>query len=285
MAVRLSGNERKKLAAAIKADIDAFCVAHFAEEHRSHLGSSIIGEDCLRKLVYVFRWMHKEQFDGRMLRLFNRGHKEEFRFVEWLRGIGAEVWEVTEDGKQFRMSDANGHYGGSLDGITRLPPKYQLNFPFVLEMKTHNDKSFKKLEKLGVRQSKPMHYKQMCNYGTAYEMDYAIYLATNKNDDDIYIEVVDVDKELGKSNTAKARNIIAADTLPLRIAANPSYDTCKYCSMVGICHLDKPVDVNCRSCRFSKPVEDGQWLCSHWGSVIPKDEISKACANWAEFGK
>lgn len=280
---RLSGYERKQLAARITADIDAYCVAAYGEGFRDHLGASTIGNPCLRALVYSFRHMFLEQFSGQMLRLFNRGHKEEFRFVEWLKGIGANVAEYGEGGKQFRMSDHAGHYGGSLDGQLVLPERYSLDILFVLEMKTHNQNSYNRLVKSGVKTSKPMHYIQMCSYGEAYERHYGIYIAINKNDDNIYVEVVDLDFDVGKKHRAKALKTITAESLPPKIAASPAYDTCKFCSFVGVCHLGNPVNVNCRSCTNAMPVENGGWFCKHWNALIPKEAIPQACGHWKEF--
>lgn len=284
MTVRLSGYDRKKLAEAIKTDIDAYCVQLYSEAlPRKHLGVSTIGENCDRQLVYTHRWMHREQFSGRMLRLFNRGHREEERFVGWLKGIGAEVWETDANGKQWRMSYLSEHYSGSLDGILRLPPRYNLTIPFLLEMKTHNEKSFAKLVKSGVRLSKPKHFIQMCGYGESYKFNYGIYIAINKNDDEVYVEVVELDKTVGKQKLAKAGAVIGARTLPPRVAASPAFETCKFCPMSGICHNNEPIDVNCRSCRFSEPVENGQWKCNFWNGVIPEDYIPQACNQWIAF--
>lgn len=77
---------------------------------RRHLGGSLIGRDCRRELWYSFRWATPIQFKGRMLRLFNRGHKEEFRFVEWLRLIGVEVHEYENDGRRLIYNQESGEY-------------------------------------------------------------------------------------------------------------------------------------------------------------------------------
>jgi hypothetical protein len=58
---------------------------------RGHLGASLIGNPCARALYYGFRWAHQEKFSGRMLRLFDRGHEEEFRFRDWLELLGIKV--------------------------------------------------------------------------------------------------------------------------------------------------------------------------------------------------
>jgi hypothetical protein len=81
-----------QLAKQIKSDIDEYCEKKFDDGFRWHLGASLIGHECKRYLFYVFRWCFKENFDGRMQRLFNRGHREEERFIEWLEGIDFTVY-------------------------------------------------------------------------------------------------------------------------------------------------------------------------------------------------
>ena len=79
------------IASRIAKDIDEYCVKTYDKGHRNHLGASLIGDKCSRKLWYIFRWCFREKTDGRKQRLFNRGHREEDRFIEWLEGIGAKV--------------------------------------------------------------------------------------------------------------------------------------------------------------------------------------------------
>lgn len=290
MTLRLSGHQRKQLAAQIKSDIDEYCRVVYDDGYRDHLGASIIGTHCSRALTYSFRHMYRERFSGRMQRLFNRGQLEENRFIEWLSGILATVWadgETGESGKQARITGVENHYGGSLDGRIKLPDRYGIgDEPFILEMKTHNDNSFKKLVKNGVKLSKPMHYDQMCAYGEAYGMPYGLYMAINKNDDDIHPEIVELDHELGKKfREEKAPSIIYAKQLPPKIAATSAYEGCKWCGMVPVCHENAPVDINCRSCANSAPGPNATWICHHWQSIIPKEAIPLACPQWREFGK
>lgn len=81
----------------VSEEIDKYCQGAYDDGHRNHLGASLIGDDCSRKLWYSFRWVFKERFSGRLLRLFNRGHREEDRFVEWLEGAGFKVWAHSKD--------------------------------------------------------------------------------------------------------------------------------------------------------------------------------------------
>src|SRR5690606_24869813 len=125
------------------------------------------GEECSRFLFYVFRWAKQEKFPGRMLRLFDRGQREEERIVAWLQGAGVKIIDKDDNGKQFRVSDCDGHFGGSLDSeILDLPklkgiPKALRGITIVGEFKTHNDKSFQELKKKGVFSAKYRHWVQM----------------------------------------------------------------------------------------------------------------------------
>lgn len=93
----------KQVARSIALDIDDYSIHTYFEPHRWHLGASLIGHACSRYLWYVFRWVGVMRTSGdtiteqrenlaRMQRLFNRGHREEERYIEYLKAIGFEVW-------------------------------------------------------------------------------------------------------------------------------------------------------------------------------------------------
>ena len=67
-----------------------------AQPSRKYLGASQIGTACKRKAWYAFRWAYRVKHTGRMLRLFQRGHLEEFRFTEYLRMAGYEVRDYSQ---------------------------------------------------------------------------------------------------------------------------------------------------------------------------------------------
>src|SRR5690606_21675374 len=93
-----------------------------AEKPRQYLGMSAIGKECDRALWYGFRHAAREEFEGRLYRLFNRGHREEATFAEELRGIGCTVLLEDEKGKQFGFVAHGGHYRGHMDAaILGLP--------------------------------------------------------------------------------------------------------------------------------------------------------------------
>src|SRR5579871_4143168 len=126
------------------------------DEQREYLGASVLGRECERRLWYDFRWAHEaERFEGRMLRLFATGDIEERRVIEDLREIGVLVSEIDPaTGEQWAIRFADGHGGGHTDGRLAGVPGAEKT-EHLLEVKSHNDKSFKALKKDGVQKAKP----------------------------------------------------------------------------------------------------------------------------------
>ena len=279
----------KALAKRILEEIDEYCVRTYDGGHRSHLGASLIGRECKRYLWYVFRWCLHEKTTGRQQRLFNRGHREEARFIEWLEGIGFKVWfENRDEGPnekgeypQYRISDVMGHFGGSLDGIAILPERYGIAEPVLLEFKTNGTGAgFNKLADDGMPIAKPEHFAQTSTYGKKYNFRYCVYLNINKNDDSLHIEVVKLNHNLGEQMIMKAEQIIMSQTAPARLSDNPTFHKCGYCHMKEVCHKGAVVEVNCRSCAFARPGECAEWFCEVHNGNIPKDFIAKACPSY-----
>jgi hypothetical protein len=86
------------------------------DEERTYLGASTLGNECDRALWYAFRWASEpEQFDGRKLRLFETGHREELRMIDDLRRAGVTVEETDpETGRQWAIIAVNGHFRGQM---------------------------------------------------------------------------------------------------------------------------------------------------------------------------
>lgn len=281
----------KKIAAQVSSDIDDYCVESMTDGFRDHLGASLIGSRCSRYLWYIFRWAFKEDFSGRILRLFDRGHREEDRFIRYLEGIGCKVYSHDtskprkENGEypQFRISAVNGHFGGSMDGMIEFPERYGIPGRLLVEYKTNGTGSaFTKLSTAGMQIAKPLHFAQMATYGSdpEYNLDFGLYLNTNKNDDSIYVEVVKIDRELGERMVAKAARIITAEEPPARISNKETYYECAYCPANKICHKGAVPERNCRSCENAVPVEDAKWSCRKFDLIIPSEHIRSGCDAW-----
>ena len=237
---------------------------------RPHLGASLLGHPCHRYLWLSFRWVAREKFSGRMLRLFRRGQNEEAIVVDDLRGIGCVV-DAEEDGKQYRVDFGN-HVSGSMDGIVQSGLPEAEKSPHVLEIKTHSLKSFKDVSTKGVQTSKPQHYAQMQVYMLGTGIHRALYFAVCKNDDALHVERIKFDKEAAQAYVDRGHWIVSSDRMPEPISADGSWYQCKFCSAHDLCHGSKTIkaqDVSCRTCAHSTAEKDGTWSCARWGVEIP----------------
>jgi len=252
-----------------------YSVEKYPSEHRNHLGISIIGKECSREIWYGWRWVKLIQHDPRMRRLFQRGHREEKLFEDFLLWAGFSLRTIDpETDKQYKLSLINGHYGGSSDGIALI--RWCEDLPVIVEFKTHNDKWFEDLKNKKLKKSKPQHFDQMSGYGKDFKVKHGLYVAVNKDTDEWYFEFVELDWNRAIELEKKAADIIYSQTPPPKINENPAYFKCKYCDHAGTCHRGEPVEINCRSCIFSRPTDNGTWTCEKYG-VIPKDFIKLGC--------
>jgi ribosomal protein S27E len=257
--------------------INRWRVEKTSNQHRPHLGASQIGHPCERHLWYVFHWCESQKFDGRMLRLFETGQLAEARFVEELRGIGCTVHDVDSDGRQFSVSAIGGHFSGSMDGCAKGIPEAPQTW-HNLEFKTHSAKSFADLKKRGVLASKPTHYAQMQVYMALTGMTRSLYLAVNKDTDELYAERIREDKTAQKALLEKAERVIASNEPPSRISNDPSWYECKFCNFHSICHETQAPEVNCRTCAHSTAELSGGWSCARSASAkIPIEFQRTGC--------
>ena len=251
--------------------------------HRYHLGASIIGRSCAREVWYKFWWVHAVRHTGRLLRLFNRGHREEAHAVENLRKLGAIVEDVDENGKQVKFSRLWGLFGGERDGAISNLEEFGFVGKGLLEFKTHGEKSFKNLQNKGLLSAKPEHFIQMQLYMHWSGFEWGLYYAVNKNTDELYIAYVPYRPDIAEQYTERARTIIESTLPPKRISDDPSWYVCKFCDFKRICHEDAEVDQNCRTCEHIDLRVDGDehgWYCRHWCDAVPKDFTWKGCDQW-----
>jgi hypothetical protein len=243
--------------------IDAHYAAKEKREQYRYLRGSEIGKPCERSIWYSFRWTDEpEQFDGRKLRLFQTGHIAEAALIDNLRSAGVTVAATDPlNGMQWRVTALEGHFRGHLDGILVgliEAPKTE----HLLEVKTHNTKSFTELKKHGVNVSKPQHVVQMQAYMGLKGLTRAFYLAKCKDTDELYSERIDFDPVHFAAIMAKAERILKADEPPAKIDERPDYYLCRMCSRHAVCHEDKPPLRNCRTCLHSMTGPTGAWHCA-----------------------
>ena len=242
-----------------------------AEDRESiGLGLSAVGNPCDRALWYAFRWASRRKvFDGRMLRLFETGHAQEARMLDELRAIGCEVLDRDpETGRQWRVRVLADHLRGYLDakalGILEAPGTWH-----VVECKTMADKPFRALTAKGVQVARPDHYDQVQGYMHLSEprLERALYLAVNKNTDELYSERIRRDPEHCDRMLARLERIIYAPKPPPKLHEDPESRAafvCRFCDHREICHGGRLARLSCRTCLHATPCSVGKatWTCS-----------------------
>lgn len=251
---------------------------------RSHLGVSTIGDPCARKLFFQFRWVARPKHSGRILRLFNRGHMEEGRFIAMLLTAGFKVWQQDAEGHQYRISELGGHFGSAIDGIVvGCPDMPDPNTPILTEMKTHGEKSFVKLKKEGMRESKPTHYAQVQVYMRKMGLAACLYIAVNKNTDEIYCELIALDTAVADQFIDRGCKIVLTHEPPVGLSLKgASWFECKMCDYADHCYRGELPVVSCRTCVYSRAIEDGTWKCFNpvVNRTITTDEQIEACSHY-----
>lgn len=266
--------------------IEKWRIAQNPHRFSRRLGASILGSACERKVWLSFRWSKREDFDGRMLRLFNTGHREEERFAEELRGIGCEVHlSDPETGNQFEFTACGGHFVDKIDGMVVGLPDAPKTW-HTCEFKTHSDKSFSALRS-GLQIAKPEHYTQLLVGMHLTGSERGLYLAVNKDTDELYGERIEYKKAEAENWMAKAIRLIQATTPPTRISDSADKFPCKFCNFKQVCHGTTAPSpgvaalANCRTCCHATPVtgesELGVWRCEKHGKVLSEADQLAGC--------
>lgn len=275
---------------------------------RPHLGVSAIGDPDDRGLWLGFRWVFQQQFNGRILRLFRRGHNEERVIVEDLERIGLEPSYTLE--AQLRV-DFGSHVSGSCDGIIPSGVPEAPSKPHLLEIKTINRVGMNKLERQGVEKAHPNYYVQAQCYmyglteqGTiGTDINRCLFIAVCKDDDSIYTERIRLNKGFAKAKVERAQSIAISERMPEPVYFDPSHFEAKFSPYYAVyfpnsataddmarlktmrgdgSRIEHKLGVNCRTCAHSTPTSDSQWLCSMYdNSPIPVEFQRAGCRSHA----
>lgn len=264
--------------------IDAARVAAHTNWDSIGISMSALGSECDRELWFNLRWASQaEVLTGQKLRLFETGHSQEARMIADLRLIeGVEVRDIDpETGKQYKVYAVGGHVRGKLDGEADGLPEAPKT-THVVEAKSHNDKNFKELVKKKLKASKPAHYWQCQIYMNRRSLTRCLYIAVNKNNDELYSERIEHDPVACMKMLARLESIILRPDAPSRISDDPKSFACIFCNHKAVCHHVDFGRNHCRSCIHSTPIvdhdsTDATWLCEKWNRTLSVDEQRAGC--------
>lgn len=259
-----------------------------AKESRGYFGTHSCGEECSRKAWLTFRLAAKPHFDAVTLKRFSDGHfGEELQAVRLnaVDGVDLQTYNP-ETGQQFGFTACRGHMGGHCDGkVTGL-----LQAPKTLHIWEHKqtaDKKQKELEKAIKDHGEPEalkawdagYYAQAQAYMHQFKAKrHYLTCATPGGRKTISVRT-HYDKAFAESIFERAERIIFAPepTDLNRVSTDETFFKCKWCDYSGVCYgHDFPL-AGCRTCTRSTPVDDGQWHCDKWDSVIPMDGQRIGC--------
>jgi len=273
------------LSASIFEKIDE-AIAAKEGRNRGHLGFSGIGDDDEYRQWMGFRWCLPSTFGGRMLRLFDLGNRIEDQIVDNIRDTGIiSIASHDADGNQFRASFLGGHFAGSCDGLLKgvLPPPDE-EVVLLMEVKSANDKRFKELVKLQSYEDWSDSYRvQIHAYMGALGLTKCMAVVMNKNNSEIYSEIIDYKPQIWERAQEKAERIICSDRPDTstrrsekdwRMKNEPSvYKDIYYGRRL-------PESGNCRNCVHVKPLTDSNgavWLCKKRNHALSLDEQRIGC--------
>jgi hypothetical protein len=259
----------------INAAIDTALLAKRAKEPtRDYLGASIIGDECERKLQYIYTHTPVDpgrELTAKALRIFATGHQVEemaagamdehadnmFRNVaaQFMTDAGfiLERYEDTKAKKQFGFKAMDGKFAGHTDGrliggptVTGYDPVagdfVTLNYPCGWECKGLNTKNWSKIKKHGVRVAAPVYYGQLQTYIPYMQWPQFLFTAFNKNTSEMHHEIVGLDASAAQDLSDKAVRIIhhsETGDLLARVASNPDFYLCKFCDWAKRCWKTK----------------------------------------------
>lgn len=154
----------------------------------------------------------------------------------------------------------------------------------VLECKTHNARSFKELEKKGVRAAKPAHFAQMQVYMDATGIHRSLYLAACKDDDALYAERIAYDPAFAIGLVARVERVVQAPRPPAKAYEDPTSKAafaCHWCPARPVCHEGAFARFNCRTCLHATPLVEASdaapWHCGRFDKRLTVDEQRRGC--------
>ena len=209
---------------------------------RTYLGASRLGVSCERALQYEYSQApvdYGREIQGRILRIFERGHLNEDSMVMWLRNAGFDLRTRNSRGEQFGFSAANDRLQGHADGVIVGGPE-GFSYPCLWENKCLGGKSWRDLEKNRLAVSKPVYAAQVALYQAYLELHEhpALFTAVNADTMDIYAELVPFDAGLAQRMSDRAAKVITAtdagELLPRSFAEQTHFE-CRMCAWQDRC--------------------------------------------------
>jgi hypothetical protein len=239
-------NSSSSISGQVTALIDgAMQQARDRQAERQYLGASRLGVACERALQYEVAKAPVDpgrDTEGRMLRIFRRGHVIEDCMVAWLRDAGFDLRTRNDAGEQIGFAALDGRLQGHVDGVIVAGPDlgHGSGYPALWENKCLGSKSWRELEKNGLAVAKPIYAAQVALYQAYLELHEhpALFTAINADTMEIYAELVSFDAQLAQRMSDRAVKVITAtdagELLPRGFSDSTHFE-CRMCAWQDRC--------------------------------------------------
>ena len=241
---------------------------------RPYLGYSTTGGACKRKMYYDFRWAYTPVKELRIIRLWARGDHEEILVIEHLRSLGLKVFD-----EQKTVYGPHGHVLGHIDGNVLGVPDDEKTM-HLLEVKTMNEKRYKEYLNKGLKFTNPSYYSQVNSYMGKQNLLKCLFIVVNKNTEQRSYRIVAYDHDEYLRVEEIALSILYAEVAPPRIGERTWFE-CKFCDAKEICHYQKPVDQNCRTCEHFTIEDKGEFACAHHNVTLTTEAQRVGCKDYS----
>ena len=232
----------------------------------------------MRKVWYSFRWVCDETASRRVNRIWDRGHIEEGRIITDLDRVGCTITD-----QEFEVVGITGHARGHGDGKAIGVPTQDPEKKHLFEAKTMANKYYLKFLKEGLQRYSSTYWQQIHSYMGHEKLPACLYVVVNKDTEDRDYQIIDFDKAQFQEGERIAFNIVTAEVPPPKLAnASKNFFECKHlCSFTDVCHRNKTVDRNCRTCVYWNIEEAGRFSCELADKELNKEEQLEGCHNYS----
>lgn len=213
------------------------------QERRQYIGASAIGGPCERSLQFDYAGAPREtDFRPETLRKFDFGHMGEELARAWFHDAGFELAQRNpRTGALYRFDQLNGRFAGHPDGVFIAGPEVAgVGYPCLWETKSVGAKTYREIEKQGLKKARPGYYAQVAIYQAYLGLaDHpAIFTITNLDSGEQLHLLIPFDADEAQRMSDRAVRIVkstdAGELLP-RPFKDSAHFECRFCAFATRC--------------------------------------------------
>ncbi len=194
------------------------------------INSYDVGDDCSRRAWYKRRGVTGGNRSPELFRYIETNRYYRKFVIDILEAIGVKIWD---QGKSIAFADHNA--SSKIDGLA-LGVKEAPNNVHLLSIRPVKQKQYADIVNKGIpdKDNKKIQI-DMRLMG----VNRCLYIAVNRNTDEMHIERVKLDIKFADAQISKAERIIQLKTPPARVGTDkPSWWQCKACPISEECFKD-----------------------------------------------